>query len=214
MLIVVLAVGLTGCATSGYRTGEKSADTLGALAKRIEGAGMQMDIAVTELNNMVNNPQPDLRPQFNRFAAAVNKLNTLSNSISQANAQLEERGKLHFTNWDKELATIQNEAIRGTALARKLEVQSRFDAVRNTCLNLLTGFAPVQSDLRDLQSFLNADLNPSGLAAIKAAAGNVTERATPVRESIGKLVAELRDLGGALSPQSITAAAPVESSAK
>jgi len=194
-------VGLAGCATSGYRTSEQTAATLQGLAAKIEGAGTQMDIAVTELNNLVNSPQPDLRPQFDRFSAAVGKLSALSNSVHKADNNLQTRGKVHFDNWEKELATIQNEVIRSSGQARKLELQGRFDAVRNTCLSVLTSFTPVQADLGDVNRFLNSDLTPGGLAAIRDSANRITQQATPVRQSVGNLVTELRALGVAMLPQ-------------
>lgn len=208
IVLVSILGGWTGCATSGYRTSEQTSATLQALATKIEGAGTQMDIAVTELNNLVNSPQPDLRPQFDRFAAAVSKLSALSNSIHKADNNLFARGKVHFDNWEKELAIIQNEAIRSSGQARKLELQGRFDAVRNTCLSVLTSFTPVQSDLSDVKRFLNSDLTTGGLAAIRDSANRITQQATPVRQSVGNLTTELRALSVAMLPQNGAPTAP------
>lgn len=213
-LLVGGLIGLAGCATSGYRTSERTAATLQSLAAKIETAGAQMDIAVTELNGLVNNPQPDLRPQYDRFAAAVHQLSGLSNSVHKTDGDLLTRSKLHFDNWEKELAAIQNEAIRSSGQARKLELQSRFDAVRNTCLNLLTSFAPVQSDLGDVNRFLNSDLTTGGLTAIRDTANRITQQATPVRQSVGNLTAELRSLSIALLPQNGVSAAPASGAGK
>jgi hypothetical protein len=201
---------IAGCASSGYRTSESTVSTLQSLATRIESTGTQMDIAVTELNSLVNNPQPDLRPQFDRFSSAVGKLGSLSTQMQKTDLRLADRGKLHFENWDKELALIQNEAIRSSGQARKLELQSRFDSVRNTCLSVGTSVTPVQSDLSDLRRILNSDLNTSGLAAIRDNANRVTQQATPVRQSIGNLVSELRSLGVAMSPQNTGVADPLK----
>ena len=201
LLLLGVMLAFAGCATSGYRTNERTAKTLESLAGRIELAGAQMDIAVTELNNLVNNPQPDLRPQFARFSAAVQKLDSLSSNVQKADNDLEARGKVHFESWDKELATIQNEVIRSNAQARKLEVLTRFNNLRNECRTVLTGYSPVQSDLRDTQRFLNADLTLGGLAAVKDTATRVTQQATPVRESVSKLVAEMKSVAVAVSPQ-------------
>lgn len=200
-VLVNVLLGLAGCVTAGYRTSERTAANLQALATKIESTGAQMDIAVTELNNMVNNPQPDLRPQFDRFSAAVSKLGALSNSVHKADNDLQARGKVHFENWEKELGAIQNEVIRSSGQARKLELQGRFDAVRNTCLSVLTSFTPVQSDLSDVHRFLNSDLTPGGLTAIRDSANRITQQATPVRQSVGNLTAELRALGVAMLPQ-------------
>jgi len=205
-LLMGFAILMAGCASSGYRTSESTVSTLQSLANKIEEAGKQMDASVTELNSLINNPQPDLRPQFDRFSAAVSKLGSLSNQVHKTDLQLASRGKVHFDNWDKELAAIQNEAIRASGQARKLELQSQFDSVRNIGLKVATSFAPVQSDLNDLQRFLNSDLNTRGLTTIRDSANRITQQATPVRQSIGNLVTELRSLGTAMSPK--TAAAP------
>ena len=205
-LLMGFAILIAGCASSGYRTSESTVSTLQSLANKIEEAGKQMDASVTELNSLINNPQPDLRPQFDRFSAAVSKLGSLSNQVHKTDLQLASRGKVHFDNWDKELAAIQNEAIRASGQARKLELQSQFDSVRNIGLKVATSFAPVQSDLNDLQRFLNSDLNTRGLTTIRDSANRITQQATPVRQSIGNLVTELRSLGTAMSPK--TAAAP------
>lgn len=200
---------IAGCASSGYRTSESTVSTLQSLANKIEEAGKQMDASVTELNSLINNPQPDLRPQFDRFSAAVSKLGTLSNQVHKTDLKLANRGKVHFDNWDKELAVIQNESIRASGQGRKLELQSQFDSVRNIGLKVAAGFAPVQSDLNDLQRYLNSDLNTRGLTTIRDSANRITQQATPVRQSIGNLVAELRSLGKAMSPQTTVAPAAI-----
>lgn len=196
---------LTGCATRGYRTGERTAASLQALATRIEIAGRQMDIAVTELDALVNNPQPDLRPQFDRFAGAVGALDGLVTNIAKADAELQARSKLHAQNWDQEIASIQNDAIRASAQSRKVEVLSRFDNVRNSCLSVQTALGPIQSDLRDLQHYLNSDLTMGGLANIKDTVTRIGRTAAPARESVARLVNELRSLGIALAPQNSAA---------
>lgn len=211
VLLVSISLWIAGCASSGYRTSESTVSTLQSLANKIEDASRQMDTCVTELNSLVNSPQPDLRPQFDRFSSAVSKLGSLSNQVHKTDLKLASRGKVHFDNWDKELAAIQNEAIRSSGQARKLELQSQFDSVRNIGLKVAAGFTPVQSDLNDLQRFLNSDLNTRGLTAIRDSANRITQNATPVRQSIGNLVAELRALGVAMSPQTAVApAAPVK----
>lgn len=201
---------LAGCASRGYHAGERTASNLQALATRIEMAGRQMDVAVTELDGLVTSPQPDLRPQFDRFAAAVGQLNTLATNIAKADAELQARSKLHAQNWDKELGAIQNDSIRASAQARKEEVMSRFDGVHNSCLSVQTALGPVQADLRDLHRYLNSDLTMGGLASIKDTVTRVGRNAAPARESVAKLVSELRCLGVAMAPQNGAAPAAVK----
>jgi hypothetical protein len=197
----LMAFSWVGCSNPGYRESESTAKTLQSLATRLESTGTELNIAVTELNGLVNNPQPDLRPQFDRFAAAVKKIHSLSNEVRRTEAKLEARGQLHFANWEKQLAAMQNDTVRYSGQKRKLELQSRFDAARNTSRLLLTSLGPVQADLGDVKRFLNSDLTSDGLAAIRDAANQITQQAGPARQNLEKLVAELRALAVALSPQ-------------
>lgn len=200
-LTVGLAVLVGGCASSGYRKSEQTASSLESSAQRIESDTMQLQLAIVTLNDLVNNPQPDLRPQFKKFSAAVGKSDALTKTIQEADANLQARSEVYIAEWDKELAAIQNEAIRARGQARKLEVINQCNNVRNACLTTQTECAPLLSDLNDIQRLLSADLTPGGLAASRDATARVNQLAAPVQNSLGKLVADMRALGTAMSPQ-------------
>lgn len=206
LLLAGLLAVASGCAKRGYQTSEKTAAHLQSAATRLEAAGRQMDIAITELDGLVNNPQADLRPQFDRYSAAVKQISPLSTNIAKANLELQNRTKLHMESWDKEISTINNESIRASAQARKQEVVNHFAGVSNACVAAQTALAPVQAELLDVQRYLNSDLTMGGLAAIKDTATRAGKNAAPARESIAKLVSELRTLGTALAPQNAAAA--------
>lgn len=214
LCLAILLVVSNGCATRGYHAGERTAANLQSAATRIEAAGRQMDIAVTELDALVNNPQPDLRPQFDRFSAAVGQLNTLATNITKAAAALQARNRLHAEAWNKEIISIRNETIRATAETRKLDVATRFDNVRSACVAAQTSLGAVQGDLLDLQRYLNSDLTMGGLASIRDTATRVGRNAAPAREAVAKLVAEMRALGIAMAPQNTAALSPASEPVK
>lgn len=201
LLLIGLLAGVTGCASRGYKTNERTTANLQSLATRIETAGRHMDVAVTELDGLINSPQPDLRPQFNRFSDAVSQLNTLATNLAKAEIELQSRGKLHVENLEQNLATIQNEDIRATAKARTQEVSTRFESVRTACGSVKAAVGPVRADLTDVQRYLDTDLTQGGLNAIKDTATRVNRNAAPARESVAKLVSELRALAVAMAPQ-------------
>jgi hypothetical protein len=141
-LAIGLVVVLAGCASAGYRRSKQTASSLQSSANRIERAGLQVQLAVATLNDLINNPQPDLRPQFEKFSTALGKADSLVTSIREADETLQARSTVHFDNWDKELAAIQNDDIRASGQARKLEVLSQCNNVRNNCLTAQTQTSP------------------------------------------------------------------------
>jgi len=199
-LILGLALAITGCASSGYRRGQQVGAALQADASRVEQHSASLDLAVSTLNDLVNNPQADLRPQFKRFSSALGKPGLLADSIRKADQDMQTRGEVYFADWDKELATIQNDSIRSRGQARKLEVLSQYNGVRNSCLEAQKQISPLESDLWDVHRFLNADLTPGGLTAIKDATARVNQLASPVHDSVKRLVGDMRSLGLAMSP--------------
>lgn len=200
--VLGLALIITGCASSGYRRSQQVGAALQADATRIETRITNMDLAISALNDLVNNPQADLRPQFKKFSSALGKPGSLAESIQKADTDMETRGEVYFADWDKELAAIQSEPIRSRGQARKQEVLSQYNAVRSSCQEAEKQISPLESDLWDLRRLLNADLTTGGVVASKEATARVNQLATPVHDSVNKLVGDLRLLGAAMSPLS------------
>jgi hypothetical protein len=57
--------------------------------------------------------------------------------------------------------------------------------------------------LNDIQRFLSSDLTPGGLTAIRDATVRVNQLSAPVQEYVNKLVADMRALGTAMSPEMV-----------
>jgi hypothetical protein len=133
----------------------------------------------------------------------VGKTDSLVTSIREADKNMQARSTSYFVNWEKELAAIQNEGIRANGQSRKLAVLSQCKNVHNACLTTETQASPLLSDLNDVQRFLSSDLTPGGLAAIKNTTARVNQLSASVQESVNKLVADMRALGAAMSPQII-----------
>src|SRR5215470_12626039 len=68
MIALVATMALWGCGQkSGYKTAEVASKRLGDTKSEVVAAKTQISDTVASLNGLVNNPQPDLRPQFEKF---------------------------------------------------------------------------------------------------------------------------------------------------
>jgi len=193
-----------GCASSGYRKSEKTASSLEGSVKRIEAAAQQLQQARSSYNDLVNHPQPDLRPQFKKFSTAVGKSASLYTSLRAAQTELQAKSEFYFTEWDNELAAIQNESIRASGLARKLELITQCNNVRNPCLTAQTECSPVLFDLKDIERLLKTDPTPGELAAVRDETIRANQRAAAVQDTVNKLAADMGSLATAMSPRMVT----------
>lgn len=195
---------VTGCATNNYN---KSADTGAALTKSadmITKGSAQIDSSLAALNDLVSNPQPDLRNQYQAYVAAVDALDATSKNVASENEAMKTEGAAYFDEWDKEIATIQNEDIRSRSEARRSEVAARFVRISAQYDETRNAFLPYMSDLRDVQKYLSNDLTSGGLAAIKDVAAKATADAAPVKESLASLSEQFKGLGLSMSTSTVT----------
>ena len=195
LFILATAMGLaTGCASTGN---DKSASTVKSLArssKLIDKSTVLIDQTQARLNDLVSNPNPDLRKQFDAFNSSVNDLGSTAREVSSEADEMKAQGAAYFTKWDEETAKIQNEDIRHRSQERKQEVAANFARISQQYDDTKTAFQPFMSDLRDVQNFLNTDLTAGGLVAIKDAAAKSASDAIPLKESIGNLSEAFKSL--------------------
>jgi len=200
LTVTAIAGFITGCASDNYH---KSADTGAALtsaSRMIAKDSDLIDESLRDLDDLVTNPNPDLRKQFRKFNRAVNELGDSASDVASKAGEMKSKGGDYFAGWDKESAQIQNEDIRNRSETRRNEVAAHFERISRQYDETGTVFRPFMSDLRDVQKFLSTDLTAGGLAAIKDTAAKASNDAVPVKDSLGRLSDEFKSLGLSMSP--------------
>jgi hypothetical protein len=202
---LALAAGfIAGCATTGYEKADSTATTLSESSDMVAKGNVLIDETLANLNDLVSHPGPDLHKQFNAFNNSVNELGLTARDVTVKSERMRVQGAAYFKNWDNEMAKIKNEDIRQRSEARKNEVSAHFDRITQLYEETKAAFVPYMSDLRDVQKFLSVDLTSGGLSAIKGVVAKATEHAAPLKESMGKLSGEFKDLGFSMSTKTWT----------
>jgi hypothetical protein len=201
-VLATLAFFAAGCATSSksnYSKAGKTSTSLQKTAVGIDKGEVQIDATLLALSDLVNYPKTDIRPQFETFQSAVDKLDALSKDVSKQAVAMQEQGAAYFRQWDADLATIQNEDIRSRSTTRKNAVAARFDRVRASYALTKDAFVPFMSRLSDVRTALATDLTSGGLAAVRSTSAQAERDATPLREALRELSQDFKALGISLS---------------
>ena len=196
---VVLA---TGCASTGNDKAASTSKSLTKSSHMIVKANTLIDQTLAKMNDLVSNPKPDLRKQFEAFNSSVNDLGSTDLEVASQAKEMKAKGADYFENWDKETAQIRNENIRQRSEARQHEVAANFARISQQYDETKTAFEPFMSDLRDVQKFLGTDLTAGGLVAVKDIAAKANRDAAPVKESLARLSEEFKGLGISMSSAS------------
>jgi len=201
-LLAVVMI-LAGCATRGYEKGDAASATLMSAAGEVQAEARQLELTVNALNDLVNKPPADLRLQYEGFSANLDQLTKTAGRNEAAIRRVGQTSAAYFQSWDKDLATMNFEAVRVRSQERKTEVTTNFDALYNSYRETQTTVQPLLDYFYDIRKALGADLTPAGLDAMKSTVSNVNTNAAKVQTALSKLADDLAGLSSKMS--SVTA---------
>lgn len=198
-VLSVLTAGMVGCATSGYEKSEKTSNSLQKAASEIQEGKEQVDAVLVALTDLVQNPAEDLRPQYKTFSKAYAKLVSISDTVDAKAKDMSASGQRYTTQWDTELAEIQNEDIHTRSEARRVAVSASLEKVKRQYQQTKTDFAPFMSDLKDVEKALSLDLTQAGLGTVRKVAKTTNSHGVDLQKSLDTLIWDMRELGVKMS---------------
>lgn len=182
---------LSGCASGNYKNADAAGESVHKAAGQIKAENEAIDVAVARLNELVNNPAPDLKPQFKSYSASVDRLDAAAKRAEKAAEEAKLKSAEYFRNWDKEAATINFEAIRDQSVSRKTQVSNEFNTVNERYRENQAVIEPLISYLRDIRTALSTDLTAGGLQSVKPAADNAEQNARKVQMALDRLTDDM-----------------------
>jgi hypothetical protein len=189
MLVAVLL--MAGCTTTSRQSATNAADAIKALQQRMTTGEQQMNSTVVALVNLVNKPQPDVRPQYQTFVENLDKLEAQIKKGRSERAALTTQSDAYFAKWEQDTQNLQNEQLKNAALSRRNAVQGRFNNISSEFKTAKPTFDMFMRDLREIKQALGFDLTPGGITAIKPIVQKVQNEAVIVRKSISAIRTEL-----------------------
>ncbi len=200
LALAAIAALLAGCASSGYEKGEKTASHLESTASEIELGKAQVQTTLDTLNDLVQKPSEDLRPQYKAFAKDVSKVVATAKRVNAKTEKLAAASQAYADQWDEQSATIANADIRARSEARKAKVLASLAQVQAQYQETKANFSPFLSDLQDLDKALSLDLTPAGVDSLKSVVAQANKHGAELAKSLDSLTTGFRDLGAKLSP--------------
>ncbi len=192
------ALVMCGCAST-YRPGEAAGDSLSKAATEIREESRAIDVTLASLDNLVNQPGPDLRPQYARYSHSLDRLVAASKRAEKSAEEAKQRSAEFFESWDKKTADIKYEAVRDQSVSRKTQVSDEFNTVNSRYRENQAVIDPLISYLQDIRTALSTDLTMGGIQSVKTLADNAAQNAQKVQTALARLSDELYDSGARMS---------------
>ena len=154
---------------------------------------------MARLNELVNKPAADLKPQFESFSLALGKLAASSQRGPGTGMQMVRSTAAYISAWNRELTVITNTSLRSLSTARKAEVTDQFNAVSRHYADAQKLLRALVYHVEDFHKALGADLTQGGTQAVTALMSELTAEASRVQAALGEVHAELGALSTAMS---------------
>jgi hypothetical protein len=192
----LLALTLTGCSSfpgsksstpnAAKPVGGKAINLL-QLRDNVKSTRVALNRTTDALNRIPT--APNALEAYNAFSVELAAFKKLSTSTLEDSADVRNRGKDLFAQWELETASIKDDAIRAVAQERRNTLNARYDAMITP---LITA---------------RADLTPAGIAALKKPLADLNRKAAVSATSLDKFAAELDQIAAILPNQTV---APVK----
>jgi hypothetical protein len=195
----VAALCLAGCASTPHHKGDIAAVSLQNAASEVQGQSRALEVTMGSLDDLVNKPEPDLKPQFRRFSKSLDNLAGYARRNEQSQARVRNKSGDYFETWDQQIATMNYENIRTHSQERKTEVVNSFNSVNKRYREAQDAMGPLLAYLYDVRKVLDTDLTAGGIEAVKPIASKARENADRVQLALGRLTTELASSGMKMS---------------
>lgn len=190
---------LVGCSTTAYKQGDKAAESARVAAMQAQTESQALEGTMATLNNLVDKPAADLKPEFKSFSSALEALVAAAKRSKVKGDQLVRHDTAFLTAWEKQLTTITNTDVRDRSEARRTEVVKQFDAANNRYVEAQDALRSLMDYLQDIRRALSTDLTANGIEAVKPLVNNANTTTSKVQAALAQANTELTALSTQMS---------------
>jgi chromosome segregation ATPase len=195
VLSSAVLLALSACKTSGSGTEQASSTVKDLETLRTELAKGQSAIgnAVSTLTTL-EAEGGDMAAEYKAYKKAVDDVSAQRGRVQKARESLVKRRVAFTASWDEQVATIQNPDLRERAAERRADVVDRFQKIEAQGKETQADLDAWHASLVDVQTYLENDLNPSGVSSLEDVIKSIGKDATKLDESVGEYVSKLDEL--------------------
>ena len=176
-----------GCQSAGYRKSETARRSLETAAAEVQVQADQIDVTLQSLNDLIEHPASDLKPQFQRFSAELDRLVAQTERVERTRQRMARKNAEYFDAWDRQASAIQYGTIRHQSTTRRSEVTNRVHAVNSFYVESQEVAWLAINYFKDIRTALSLDLTSAGLESVKAIAASGEENAKTLQATLGRL---------------------------
>lgn len=189
---------LSSCASTGTDKASYTVSAMEAIQTQL-GKGVQdVDTVVQRMNDLAE-AGGNMSQEYQAYSNAVDSMQDQADRIRGLRQDMDAREAAFMKDWETRLTQIQNADIRQRASDRRDQAVQRFDGLESKADAARDVFQPWMKDLTDIRTYLQNDLNPTGVESLGDVFDRINDGADTIKEQVAGLVTELETMIDAIA---------------
>ena len=209
-LTLAAALMVAGCASPAYRKSDAAVRSAQTAAMEIQNESSALQSAIDVLDRLVTDPPANLRPGFEAYGDAVDRLYVSIERADRAMKRMQQKQAAYVANAERELGAMNYQVTREHVEARKTAMRAQARTLQSRYVETREVVLPLLAYLEDIRKVLRADPTVSGLEGVRDIAVNAVKNGRKVETAVAQLAGQLADSSRELSSFNLGKAAPPE----
>jgi chromosome segregation ATPase len=197
-LVLVSAVMAGGCSSgsAGQRKFDSFTKTRGNLAE----AQNDIDHTMATLSSLRMTDATNLGNAFKQYRDAVNRLDKRSTEAKRLAQATQENMDAHVLDWQKEMDSIHDPAIKASVESRREAVRSNYDQLKKTAADARSAYDAYLRDNQDIVKALSNDLSPAARTTLAPSMDRANEDGKALKTKVGAVQKALDNMANGRPP--------------
>jgi hypothetical protein len=184
----------------GQEAQQKTAVGIAELQAAVGRGQEQLATTMAALKDLIENPQQDLRPQYEVFTQAVTELRADARVVQDHAAWMAKHRDDYLALWDKAASTITSGDVAKLMERRRKALDSDLKRVTRRLTAAAKEYEPLFQKLDDIQQYFSVDLSRPAVKSAVNLEWRAGIEARSARSALSRLSKELNRVADRLSP--------------
>jgi hypothetical protein len=201
MCLALVALATTGCASSGRARAERSAASIKSLSDEFAALQMQIRVTVESLDNIAASREGDLKEPYENYITQLDSVDIRTKAVLKRFYEQQRSTRIYLRGWEKQVADVEDQELKAASMKRRKDVEQEFTNIEAEIKKVRMDYSQFIKHLRDVQTALDADLNPAGITAIAPIVERTKLDAKSVDAYIDNIITSLKVIHDQIQPQ-------------
>lgn len=185
-LVIAMTLTAGGCASS-TGGGEKLAGSYMRTRGHLAASQSQIDQTLSALNGMRITDATNLSNAFSQYKQEVTGLEKKGTEARQLAAAMQDNMDMNTMNWQKEMDSIEDPAVKSSVESRREAVRTNYDQLKMYAQDARNAYEPFLKDNQDIVKALSMNLSPAAVSSLTASMDKTSADGKTLKQKIAAM---------------------------